>query len=84
MPTTDGFFGFTPFAEMWVGRWAQLGFVSSIVVEFISGKGTLQQIGLPSPSVPMLVTLLVVFGGASVAGTVRTVQRATAKQMSRS
>lgn len=31
MPTSDGYFGFTPFAEQWVGRWAMLGFVSSIV-----------------------------------------------------
>lgn len=84
MPTEDGVFGFTPFAEMWVGRWAQLGFVSSIVVEFVTGKGTLQQIGLSSPSTPVFIALLVVFGGASVFGTARTIQRATNKKMSRS
>ena len=30
--------------QMWVGRWAQIGFVSSIIGEFASGHGTLQQV----------------------------------------
>lgn len=132
MPTDDGVFGFTPFAEvsaassrmqlktctsevlldcpctymssvdllvttltsscrccnllpqMWVGRWAQLGFVSSIVVEFTSGRGTLQQLGLASPSTPVLIALCALAGGATLAGTINTVQRATSKKMSKS
>eukprot|EP00195_Chlamydomonas_chlamydogama_P007869 CAMPEP_0202894880 /NCGR_PEP_ID=MMETSP1392-20130828/4179_1 /ASSEMBLY_ACC=CAM_ASM_000868 /TAXON_ID=225041 /ORGANISM="Chlamydomonas chlamydogama, Strain SAG 11-48b" /LENGTH=206 /DNA_ID=CAMNT_0049579699 /DNA_START=58 /DNA_END=675 /DNA_ORIENTATION=- len=83
MPTEDGVFGFTPFAEMWVGRWSMLGFVSSIVVEFTTGQGTLQQIGLPSPSGPLLAAMVVLFGGATLAGTVSTVQKVTQKKMSR-
>jgi len=83
MNTDDGFFGFTPFAEMWVGRWAQLGFVSSIAVEFTSGQGTLQQVGLPSPSTPLLALIGVLAGGLSLAATARTIQRAQGKQMSK-
>ncbi|GAX85424.1 hypothetical protein CEUSTIGMA_g12840.t1 [Chlamydomonas eustigma] len=83
MNTDDGFFGFTPFAEMWVGRWAQLGFVSSIVVEFTSGQGTLQQVGLPSPSTPLLAVIGVLAGGLSLVATARTIQRAQGKQMSK-
>ena len=40
------------------------------------------QVGLPSPSTELLVALSVLLGGATIAGTVRTIQRATAKQMS--
>lgn len=83
LPTDQGVFGFTPFAEMWVGRWAQIGFVSSVVNEFVTGRGTLQQIGLPGDSAPMLVALLVLFGGGSLAGTFRTLQRALTKEMSK-
>ena len=40
------------------------------------------QVGLPSPSTELLVALSVLLGGATIAGTVRTIQRATSKQMS--
>ncbi|PNH04579.1 hypothetical protein TSOC_009230 [Tetrabaena socialis] len=83
MPSDDGFFGFTPFSEMWVGRWSMLGFVSSIVVEFVTGKGTLAQVGLPAPSMPLLVAMVAVFGGATVVGSVVTVQQLVTKKMSR-
>eukprot|EP00955_Chlamydomonas_euryale_P046547 353445-Chlamydomonas_euryale.AAC.30 len=69
---------------MWVGRWSMLGFVSSIVVEFVTGRGTLQQVGLPSPSAPMLIGILAIAGGATIAGTVNTALRASGKKMSKS
>lgn len=31
---------------MWVGRWAQIGFVSSIIGEATTGHGTLQQVSV--------------------------------------
>ncbi|GIL48911.1 hypothetical protein Vafri_5322 [Volvox africanus] len=83
MPTDEGVFGFTPFSEMWVGRWSMIGFVSSIVVEFATGKGTLAQIGLPAPSTPLLAAMVVLFGGATVVGSVVTVQQLLGRKMSR-
>ncbi|EFJ43000.1 hypothetical protein VOLCADRAFT_109992 [Volvox carteri f. nagariensis] len=83
MPTDEGYFGFTPFSEMWVGRWSMIGFVSSIVVEFATGKGTLAQIGLPAPSTPFLAAMIALFGGATVVGSVVTVQQLIGRKMSR-
>ncbi|GLC68832.1 hypothetical protein PLESTF_000743400 [Pleodorina starrii] len=83
MPTDEGYFGFTPFSEMWVGRWSMIGFVSSIAVEFATGKGTLAQIGLPAPSTPLLVAMIALFGGATAVGSVVTVQQLLSRKMSR-
>lgn len=83
MPTDEGFFGFKPFSEMWVGRWAMMGFVSSIVVEAATGRGTLQQLGLYTPSSGLLTAMLVLFGGATAVGSVVTVQSLLTKKMSR-
>ena len=38
LPVGEGLFGFTPFAEVWVGRLAMMGFITSIVEETITGK----------------------------------------------
>ncbi|KAG2454228.1 hypothetical protein HYH02_001262 [Chlamydomonas schloesseri] len=84
MDTSEGYFGFTPFAETWVGRWSMMGFVSSIVVEFATGKGTLAQVGLDAPSGSLLAAMCVIFGGATVAGTALTVQQLLTRKMSRS
>ncbi|KAG2425563.1 hypothetical protein HXX76_013607 [Chlamydomonas incerta] len=84
MDSSDGVFGFTPFAETWVGRWSMMGFVSSIVVEFATGKGTLAQVGLDAPSMPLLAVMCVVFGGATAAGTALTIQQLVSRKMSRS
>ena len=83
MPTEDGFFGFTPFAEQWVGRWAMLGFASSIVGEFTTGKGALGQLGVATPSDPVFAILLAVFGGATVVATVATGKKALDKKMTK-
>mgnify|MGYP002654560742 CR=1 FL=1 len=39
-------FGFVPFAELWNGRLAMLGFVIGLVTELLSGQGILAQLGL--------------------------------------
>lgn len=81
LPTEEGIFGFKPFAEVWVGRLAMGGFISSIVVEFTTGKGTLQQIGLVTPSLPLFATILALAGGATTFASFQTISRATNKQM---
>jgi hypothetical protein len=58
-----------------------LGFLTSIVEEFMTGKGTLQQIGFSTPSQPLFTTLLVVFGGLTAYASARTLYRATNKRM---
>lgn len=39
-------FGFTPQAELWNGRFAMLGFVAALIVEYLTGNGTLHFLGL--------------------------------------
>lgn len=81
LPTEEGIFGFKPFAEVWVGRLAMGGFISSVVVEFVTGRGTLQQVGLVTPSLPLFATILALAGGATTIASGRTILRATGKEM---
>lgn len=60
---------------------AMAGFLTSIVEEFITGKGTLQQIGLLTPNPALFGFLLVLFGGLTAYATARTIYRATNKEM---
>eukprot|EP00191_Tetraselmis_sp_GSL018_P013197 CAMPEP_0177578076 /NCGR_PEP_ID=MMETSP0419_2-20121207/134_1 /TAXON_ID=582737 /ORGANISM="Tetraselmis sp., Strain GSL018" /LENGTH=297 /DNA_ID=CAMNT_0019066453 /DNA_START=149 /DNA_END=1042 /DNA_ORIENTATION=- len=82
MDTSEGIFGFTPFAERWVGRLAMTGIVSSVLVEAQTGEGTLKQIGLVTPSPYLLIVLFVVFGGAITIGSAITLRRASSGAMS--
>lgn len=82
LPTDEGLFGFKPFAEIWVGRLAMGGFISSIVVEFVTGRGTLQQVGLVTPSLPLFATILALAGGAVTVASGRTIFRGINKEMS--
>jgi hypothetical protein len=81
LPTDEGIFGFKPFAEVWTGRLAMGGFISSIAVEFLTGKGTLQQLGLVTPSFPLFVTIIALGGGAITIGSWRTILRATNNEL---
>ena len=44
--TSEGIAGFTPFAELFVGRTAMGGFATGIAQEFITGDGILAQLGV--------------------------------------
>ena len=44
--TTEPKLGFTRFAELWNGRLAMIGFLAAIVVETITGRGILGQLGI--------------------------------------
>lgn len=76
LPTEEGIFGFKPFAEVWVGRLAMAGFLSAIIGEFITGKGPLGQIGLITPSPPLLVTLSAALTSATFVALVQTLVKA--------
>ena len=67
--------------QLWVGRLAMAGFLTSVIEEFITGKGTLQQIGLFTPNPALFVFLLAFFGGLTAYATARTIYRATNKEM---
>lgn len=38
--------GFTPQAEIWNGRFAQIGFIAAVLIELSSGKGFLHFWGI--------------------------------------
>ena len=75
MDTSRGIFGFNPFSELWVGRWAMIGFASGLSVELVTGKGILRQVGIETPSTPVLVGLSAFIGGATLLGSGITVAR---------
>lgn len=58
-----------------------MGFLTSVVEEFITGKGTLRQIGFETPSTPLFAFLLVFFGGLTAFASARTLYKATNKQL---
>ena len=76
---------FRPPLQMWVGRWAQIGIASSIVGEFVSGKGTLGQLGLTdgTPSTPVLAALCLLMGGATLVGSAITLKKLITKTMTK-
>ncbi|KAI8475645.1 MAG: hypothetical protein J3K34DRAFT_403970 [Monoraphidium minutum] len=80
LPTEEGIFGFRPFAEVWVGRLAMMGFVTSIVEEAMTGQGTLRQIGL-TPSPGLLTAMLVALGGAVTVGAGATAAKLAQRKM---
>jgi hypothetical protein len=59
-----------------------MGFVTSIVEEAITGRGTLGQLGLPAgPNTAMLSILAAATTAAVVAGSVTTAYKLVAKKM---
>jgi hypothetical protein len=83
LPTDEGLFGFKPFPEVWVGRLAMIGFLSSCVGEFLTGKGTLQQVGLLTPNPLLLTFILVITGSLTVAAAFNTIYKAQKGKLSK-
>ena len=50
-------------------------------VEATTGRGTLQQVGLFTPSLPLFATILALAGGATAIASGRTILRATGGEM---
>lgn len=82
LPTDEGLFGFSPFAEQWTGRLAMMGFLTSIVEEAITGRGTLGQIGLDTPNQTLLILIINLSVGASLVGIGATLNNARVGKMS--
>ena len=53
-----------------------------MVEEFLTGRGTLQQIGFSTPNQSLLGAILLIFGGATLVGTVATLTKATGGKLS--
>lgn len=48
--TSEGYLGFTPFSELWVGRLAMAGFATGVAEELATGQTILEQVGLADGS----------------------------------
>lgn len=75
MDAEEGFFGFKPFPELWVGRFAMIGFGSGVANEILTGTPILQQIGLETPNGGLTTLLSIAIFGSTLAASVKTLQR---------
>lgn len=82
MDASRGFFGFVPFSELWVGRWAMMGFASGLFVELATGKGILKQVGIETPNKGIFILLAVLIGGGTLVGTGTTITKVLTGTMS--
>jgi glycerol-3-phosphate acyltransferase PlsY len=67
--------------QMWCGRLAMMGFISSILVEFQTGQGTIQQLGVLTPSNNILAAITLAVLGGSIVGAGVTVYRGLSGKM---
>jgi hypothetical protein len=79
--TSEGIEGFTPFAELFVGRTAMGGFATGLAQELLTGDGILAQIGV-EPSQPLFEFLLVFLGFTTLVGIGVTVKQLQSGEMS--
>jgi hypothetical protein len=82
LPTSEGLFGFKPFAELWCGRLAMAGFATSMIEEVLTGQGTLGQLGVQTPSTEVLGGLAATVGLLVLVGTADTANKLFNKQLS--
>jgi len=83
--TSEGFFGFTPFSELWVGRLAMAGFATGLAEELVTGQTILEQIGLAdgthSANPTLFSTMLALMLVPSAVATVNTLYKVSTGDM---
>lgn len=67
--------------QVWVGRLAMIGFLTSIIQEVNTKKGTLGQVGFITPSPPLLYTIVGVSASAIFTSLAVTFYNATTGKM---
>lgn len=72
---SQGMFGFVPFAEMWVGRWAMIGFFGCAAADLATGMGPLEQVGLTA-SPELSTVFLSLISSATAVGLAVTLAKA--------
>ena len=81
--TSEGIAGFTPFAELFVGRTAMGGFATGIAQEFITGDGILAQLGVKDlPNEQIFDFFVATLALSAVAGVWVTFRQLVAGEMS--
>ena len=67
--------------QVWVGRLAMMGFLTSIIEEAITKKGTLGQVGFITPSPPLFYTIVGAATAATISATAVTLSNAATGKM---
>ncbi len=81
--TSEGIAGFTPFAELFIGRTAMGGFATGLAQELITGDGILAQIGWrDQPNEGLFSFLLAFLAVSTVAGVGVTLKQMSSGEMS--
>ena len=81
--TSEGIAGFTPFAELFIGRTAMGGFATGLAQELITGDGILAQLGFRDTPSPALFDFLVAFlASTTLIGCAVTFRQLTSGEMS--
>ena len=81
--TSEGIAGFTPFAELFIGRTAMGGFATGLAQELITGDGILAQIGWrDQPNEGLFSFLLAFLAVSTVAGVGVTFKQMSSGEMS--
>lgn len=83
--TSEGIAGFTPFAELFIGRTAMGGFATGLAQEIITGDGILAQLGWrDTPNEEMFALMTAFLAGTTVAGVWVTFRQLATGEMSSS
>lgn len=81
--TSEGIAGFTPFAELFIGRTAMGGFATGLAQELLTGDGILAQLGFRDTPSPALFDFLVAFlASTTLIGCAVTFRQLTSGEMS--
>jgi hypothetical protein len=81
--TSEGIAGFTPFAELFIGRTAMGGFATGLAQELLTGDGILAQLGWRNTPDPALFDFFIAFlASTTLAGVFVTLRQIQSGEMS--